>query len=376
MSRISSKTLLLIFGLFVGLCIHSQPVSQTFSTAGTFTYTVPAGYGALVNIEAWGGGGGGQYHGGGGGAYAAVTSYNLSAGSYTVTVGAGGNGGTFLSNPTAGGASSFTSIVIAAGGGAGGGAFQPVGAGGAASASTGTTTFSGGNGGNGLVTGGGGGGSAWATSIGNNGGTGGGGTGEGNGGNGKAVSAGDPGNVPGGGGGGSGVANGGAGATGRVRVTVIQPLAVTFGFIDARIINNQLSVNWKTQNENNVDHFDIEVSKDGSRFEKMTTVMSKAPNGNSADVLTYDYSIPYGNVVSLLGLFLVGFVSLSTLKMKRMYKVLALLVLASAMMVTNYSCNKGDATASYEGKMYVRIAQVEKSGATSYSKVIQVIKEN
>jgi hypothetical protein len=100
--------------------------SQTFSTAGTYTFTVPAGVNA-INIEAWGAGGAGggatgtnsAGSGGAGGGFARRNNFNVTPGAtYTVTIGTGGIGS--RNNGTSGGSSSLangaTTILLAIGG--------------------------------------------------------------------------------------------------------------------------------------------------------------------------------------------------------------------------------------------------------------------
>lgn len=94
---------------------------HTFTTSGTFTVTSTPGVSAQVQILVVGGGGSGGYYydAGGGGAGAAIyaSAYTFpSAGSFTVTVGAGGAGGGSRTN---GGDSTFNTST-AKGGGAGG----------------------------------------------------------------------------------------------------------------------------------------------------------------------------------------------------------------------------------------------------------------
>lgn len=94
---------------------------HTFTTSGTFTVTSTPGALAPVQILVVGGGGSGGYYydAGGGGAGAAIyaSAYTFStAGSFTVTVGAGGAGGGSRTN---GGDSTFNTST-AKGGGAGG----------------------------------------------------------------------------------------------------------------------------------------------------------------------------------------------------------------------------------------------------------------
>jgi hypothetical protein len=287
--------------------IRAQPVSQTFSTAGTFSgasgYVVPAGYSAIVTIEAWGGGGSGgggaaannSRTGGGGGAYARITGQILPAGNYTITVGAGGVSPAASGAGQNGGASSFTTLVVAAGGTAGS-ANNPGGAGGTVAASTGTTKFAGGSGGNrqNNGAGGGGGGSATATANGGNGGNGAagiggvGGTGTGAGGNGGntlAVSA--NGTAPGGGGGGKGAlaATSGNGAAGRVVVTVTTVLAIQFNYFNVSKVNGVNTLNWLASCSSSLAVFEVERSADGRNFAAINTIT--ATQARCAEPFTY-----------------------------------------------------------------------------------------
>ncbi len=88
--------------------------------AGTGTWTVPAGVTQLFVWVVAGGGGGGNFGGGGGGQVIVGKPMAVTGGSpVTVTVGAGGVGGTDLAPPT-NGADSVFGTFIAKGGGAGG----------------------------------------------------------------------------------------------------------------------------------------------------------------------------------------------------------------------------------------------------------------
>jgi hypothetical protein len=204
--------------------------SQTFSTAGSFTFSVPLNVNSIT-VQAWGGGGGGSTTngvggGGGGGAFASSDLSVTPGTSYSVIAGSGGTSG------VNGGNSSFANtIVVAAGGSSAANNSSTGGNGGSAAASTGTTKFAGGNGANGSGSNaGGGGGGAGTEGAGGNASlsTGGAGTltGGGDGGNGRTGSQGQglPGSTYGGGGGGGyntggGSQSGGSGANGQVIIS-------------------------------------------------------------------------------------------------------------------------------------------------------------
>ena len=113
-----------------GLSTNTAPASnsQAFTSSGTFT--VPAGVYHLKEVTVWGAGGGGggssgtnsSSSGGGGGGYAKAYAVACVPGqTITVTVGAGGVGGTGPAYGSDGGTSTFgsTSPVSATGGGGG-----------------------------------------------------------------------------------------------------------------------------------------------------------------------------------------------------------------------------------------------------------------
>ena len=100
--------------------------TQVFSSAGTHTYTKPAGIRTVKVTVTGGGGGGGGFGGtgdlgaGGGAAGTAIETIDVSSVStVTVNVGAGGAGGSGGNNGTGGGGSSFGSYCTGNGGGGG-----------------------------------------------------------------------------------------------------------------------------------------------------------------------------------------------------------------------------------------------------------------
>lgn len=94
------------------------------TTSSWLQFSQPAGYSVNYLVVAGGGGGGGRYGGGGGAGGLLTSSISLSSGTaYTITVGAGGAGGTDVANSpgTDGANSSISGLAVATGGGGGGG---------------------------------------------------------------------------------------------------------------------------------------------------------------------------------------------------------------------------------------------------------------
>lgn len=148
-------------------------------------------------------------------------------------------------------------------------------------------------------------------------------------------------------------------------------LPVTFGPVNAEIINEQLRVSWNTISETNNKHFEIEISKNGEDFVTMAKVISKANKGNSSTPLQYEISIGTATAGALLGL---GALSLlfSVLPIKSRKAQIALTT--GLLTIASYGCYKNDnSLAGIDGgKIYLRIAQVDTDGTTSYSKIIIV----
>lgn len=241
--------------------VFGQLTTVTQTTAGTYSWTCPAGV-TSIQVEAWGGGGAGggcanlgtassttsnAGGGGAGGSYVKHTSISVSSANnpYSYTVG-GGGAGVSAGNGNSGGNTTFNSTTIVAFGGGGGTVGQlassyPTSTGGTCQTpTTGQINYAGGSGYNGKnggtqVSGGGGGGADFA-GAGKNSTSSTGGAATGTGGAGGAGSLnGSAGSVIGGGGGGSNTGGnsnrlGGAGAAGKIILTYYIPPVWTSGY--------------------------------------------------------------------------------------------------------------------------------------------------
>jgi Kelch motif len=158
---------------------HPNGGTQSYTTVGNDTFTVPSGI-SSITVKAWGAGGGGGGAGnsgdggdGGGAGFAQTTLSGLSGGeTLDVTVGGGGGGGNSRNDSGDGGggggysslAHSGTSLIVAAGGAGGGGGGDSNydggagGAGGGTSGVDGDSSDSAGGGGGGTQSSGGSGG--------------------------------------------------------------------------------------------------------------------------------------------------------------------------------------------------------------------------
>lgn len=143
------------------------------------------------------------------------------------------------------------------------------------------------------------------------------------------------------------------------------PLPVIFGNIQATISNNQLIINWQTQNETNNDHFLIQASEDAINWATLQTIQSKAEGGNSSTVLDYSSSIPFKTTTTAAAILL-ALAAASNIG-KRKYFIIACLILCSAL----FSCQKQDViTSTKNQKTFIRIVQVDKNRIERISKTI------
>lgn len=96
---------------------RGKPISITYYTSGTNTYTVPAGCTKLfIQLQGGGGGSAGYCESGGAGGYAEGI-YSVTPGAtYTVTIGGGGGSVGYYAAAGAGGSTSFGSLISATGG--------------------------------------------------------------------------------------------------------------------------------------------------------------------------------------------------------------------------------------------------------------------
>ncbi len=164
---------------------------------------------------------------------------------------------------------------------------------------------------------------------------------------------------------------GAAGAPANLSVTgpdVV--LWVSFGTIDTYIKNNTLHVNWTTEKEVNNDHFEIEASTDGQQFVTIGTIKSKAENGNSDVVLNYEWTANGDLRLEMLPLIAVVLVLLLFVRRKKAIWVASVVIGLTA--VTHLSCKKDKDTVSDAENYYIRIAQIDKDGTKTYSKVVRV----
>lgn len=163
--------------------------------------------------------------------------------------------------------------------------------------------------------------------------------------------------------------NHGAGDFWILELGPTEGLPVTFGEIKAWANGDQWKVQWETLNETNCSHFDVEASLDGTNFHKIGTINSKSTNGNANHLLQYELiATAHTFAAASLGILclLAGFS-----KKRRLA-----LLMSTIFLLSFVACNKsGNGVIDKEGKVFIRIAQVDKDNTLHYSRTVVVVKQ-
>jgi sugar lactone lactonase YvrE len=155
------------------------------------------------------------------------------------------------------------------------------------------------------------------------------------------------------------------------RIANIATLPVAFGQLSAQLHGKQLQVEWTTLSEKDNAHFTIQASINGSTWQDLGKVGSKAIQGNSHTPLRYQFSHTLSDIAlagfGLLGLLLLP-ASRSRWARAAMVLLLAMAVISCAKQQD--TINLTSETAKSAKTVYIRIAQVDLNGTASYSQAV------
>lgn len=140
--------------------------------------------------------------------------------------------------------------------------------------------------------------------------------------------------------------------------------------LTASIAGNQLAVSWITHTESDNSHFVIEMSTDGKEFIKVGTVLSKATDGNSSVPLKYTFNTPLHKTLMLGFGGLLCLFALPLFKNKKKNYTLGMVFLLAGVFIFISGCKKIDKLESAGEKVMVRIVQVDRNGAQTFSNVV------
>lgn len=158
----------------------------------------------------------------------------------------------------------------------------------------------------------------------------------------------------------------------RIRkITNVATLPVAFGQLSAQLHGSQLQVEWTTISEKDNAHFTVQASINGSTWQDLGKIASKAKQGNSNTPIQYQFSHTLSEI-ALAGFGLLGVLLLPATR-NRWARAAMVLLLATAVI----SCAKQEDITSLTSEkagtaktVYIRIAQVDLNGTASYSQVV------
>ncbi|MGN7786722.1 hypothetical protein ACTJIJ_19465 [Niabella sp. 22666] len=154
-------------------------------------------------------------------------------------------------------------------------------------------------------------------------------------------------------------------------------LPVVFNGLKAGLKNGKLIVDWSTVSETNNAYFEVQGSLNGVEFVKLGTMASKGINGNSSQQLNYQFIADSNNALLLSGFGILTLLGGALLLSLRNRKAILLPGIACMFLVAlgSSSCSKSVTVPDSTGhqQIFIRIAQVDKDGTTSFSKVINAV---
>lgn len=151
----------------------------------------------------------------------------------------------------------------------------------------------------------------------------------------------------------------------------IDVLPVSFGNVSAKIQSGNLSVDWNTQSEDNNDKFIVQASSNGKTWTDLGTVVSKAANGKSSVDLKYNFITPWTGTL-MAGFGLLGLLLMPAFRNRWLKAAMVLIVVAMFAACAKEKDGVGNLEGESDGtnSVYVRVAQVDKDGKTSYSQIV------
>lgn len=150
------------------------------------------------------------------------------------------------------------------------------------------------------------------------------------------------------------------------------PLPVVFGDIAALLDGENLYASWTTLQEINNDYFEVQLSDDGKHFSTIATLKSK--DGNSDRPQHYEVMAP---LKQWKGLMVLPALLLSLCwgsRRSALAKMLTVILMGGLLGATACSKDSSAIDSVMDGKLFLRIKQVDVDGKYEYSKTIQVIR--
>jgi len=160
-----------------------------------------------------------------------------------------------------------------------------------------------------------------------------------------------------------------------VNCTYLSTLPVGMGTVAASSKSNTLHVKWTTISEQNNDHFEVQASVDGKTFVTLGKVNSKAINGNSNQVLSYDFSADLNQQKTLMGMALFSVFGIPLLIIRRKRIKASVLIMFVGLSLLFVSCRKNhdELNATPQKDLFIRVMSLDKDGGEHLSSVVLAV---
>ncbi|WP_199118552.1 hypothetical protein [Pedobacter sp. ASV28] len=151
----------------------------------------------------------------------------------------------------------------------------------------------------------------------------------------------------------------------------VNVLPVTFGDLSAKIQSGRLQVDWTTLSETNNAKFIVQGSNDGKTWTDLGVVDSKAQDGRSATLLPYSFSREWSGAI-LAGFGILGLLLLPVTRSRLFRIAIVLIAVSIAISCAKETDRIGDfkESTSTSQAVYIRLAQFDKNGTTTYSAAV------
>lgn len=149
-------------------------------------------------------------------------------------------------------------------------------------------------------------------------------------------------------------------------------LPVVFSDVFATQKGNDILVNWKTLQEKNNHHFEIEISDNGTDFKPIKSVATK--NGNADLPQLYSQRITANELASIMGFLILPVFLFASILKRNKWLGMGLVCLSIIVVINSCTKSNWELRANKNSDLFIRIKQVDVDGKNTYSKIVKVVK--
>lgn len=153
-----------------------------------------------------------------------------------------------------------------------------------------------------------------------------------------------------------------------------EALPVIFGAIEAKLLGNSLFISWQTVQERSCDRFEIQASINGIDFKKIGEIKTKALNGNSEQLLGYEFTTAlHKNIMAWSMAAFVIVVFLLVFHKKNHWILAPCFIISLSLFIASCDKNNNKLDVDYS-KILIRVVQFDLDGTAHYSKIVKGVR--